>query len=138
MLNESSLFIANYGKHHQDIEQATRYFTEIRTFAIEHADKLKKQLEEYERQQYRFLLFTFTKAYELAVKNQIEYWFEYAKQVRSTRVRAVVKAIYECERGIYKTSRTILELFYHVAVSLIEYALEKSVHLHFHHIIPKI
>ncbi len=126
VLNRSSLFIDKYVKHQQEIEQAKQHFTEMRTRAIEHVDKLKKQLEEYEHQQYRFLLFAFAKAYENAMQTQIEYWFDYAKRIRSTRDRAVVRAIYECERSIYNSSRTVSKLFYHLVLSIFEYALQKN------------
>lgn len=129
VLNKSSLFIDNYDKHQQDIEQATQHFTEIRTLAIEHADKLKKQLEEYEHQQYRFLLFVFVKAHEVAMQHQVEYWFEYAKRIRSTRDKAIIKAIYECERGIYNASRTVSKLFYHLVISILEYFIQQRIAL---------
>lgn len=137
VLNQNSLFIDNNYKYQQELEQATQHFTEIRTLAIEHADRLKKQLEEYENQQYRFLLFAFAKAHEVAMQYQIECWFEYAKRIRSSRDRAVVRAIYECERGIYNASRTVSKLFYHLVLILFEYTINQKATLSIHPILNK-
>lgn len=129
VLNQNSLFIDNYDKYQQEIEQATQHFTEIRTLAIEHADRLKKQLEEYEHQQYRFLLFAFAKAHEVAMQYQIDYWFEYAKRIRSTRDRAVIKAIYEFEKNVYTAAKNVSLFYYHLILAIFEYSLHKSYHL---------
>ncbi|ELA6610344.1 hypothetical protein ACSKZ4_004360 [Vibrio alginolyticus] len=121
VLAPNALVIENYDKHQHEIEQATQHFAKIRTLAIDHANKLRKQLEEYE--QNGFLLFAFSKAYEAAMQAQIEYWFEYAKRICSSRDKPIIKAIYECERGIYKTSGTMSKLFYHLVLIIFEFAL---------------
>ncbi|WP_411063782.1 relaxase/mobilization nuclease domain-containing protein [Vibrio rotiferianus] len=132
VLNQSSLFIVNYDEYQQELKQATQHIIEIRTLAIKHADKLKKQLEEYEHQQHRFLLLAFAKAHEAAMQYQVEYWFEYAKHIRSSRDKAVVNAIYECELGIYNASRTVSKLFYHLVLILFEYAINQKAKLSIH------
>ncbi|MCG9774681.1 relaxase/mobilization nuclease domain-containing protein, partial [Vibrio diabolicus] len=79
VLNASCLEITNYNKYKIEVDQAIIHFETIRKQAIEHADKLKKQLEEYEHQQYRYLLISFSRAHEAALQAHMEYWFEYAK-----------------------------------------------------------
>jgi len=129
VLSQSSLFIVHYDKHKPEIQQATQHFMEIRTLAIEHADKLKKQLEEYEHQQYRFLIFAFAKAHESAIQYQVEYWFEYAKRIRNTRNRAMIKALYEFERGIYSAARRVDKLFFHLLITIFERVMNEGANL---------
>ncbi|WLI84410.1 relaxase/mobilization nuclease domain-containing protein [Vibrio parahaemolyticus] len=126
VLDSDSLLINNYNKHQREIEQATTHFKTIRQQAIDHCDKLKKQLTEYEYQQFHYLLFSFAKAHELALQEHIEYWFEYVKRIRSTRDKAIVRAIYECERGIYTASSKISNLFYHLILAVFEYSLHNN------------
>ncbi len=101
VMDAKALFIDNYNKHDENMEQATVHFNKIRSLAIKHAEKLKADIEAYEHQQYRYLLFSFARSQEAAMEAEVEYWFEYAKRIRSTRDRAVVRAIYECEKAIY-------------------------------------
>ncbi|ENJ1743011.1 relaxase/mobilization nuclease domain-containing protein [Vibrio parahaemolyticus] len=129
VLDSDALLINNYNKHQKEIEQATTHFKTIRQQAIDHCDKLKKQLTEYEYQQFHYLLFSFANAHELALQEHIEYWFEYAKRIRSTRDKAIVRAIYECERGIYTASSKISNLFYHLILAVFEYSLQNNSNL---------
>ncbi len=129
VLNASCLESTNYNKCKIEVDQAIIHFETIRKQAIEHADKLKKQLEEYEHQQYRYLLFSFSRAHEAAQQSQMEYWFEYAKRIRSTRDKAIVRAIYECERGIYTASSMISNLFYHLILTVFEYSFQNKFNL---------
>ncbi|MFA0692115.1 relaxase/mobilization nuclease domain-containing protein [Vibrio splendidus] len=129
ILNSDAVFIDNYNKHHQEIKQATAHFEVIREQAINHADQLKVRLEEYEHQQYRFMIFRFAKAHEEAMMIQAEYWFEYAKRIQSTRDRAIVKALYEFERGVYTAAKSVNLLFYHLILALFEYSLHKNYRL---------
>lgn len=59
----------------------------------------------------------------------MEYWFEYAKRIRSTRDKAIVRAIYECERGIYTASSKISNLFYHLILTAFEYSIKNKSNL---------
>ncbi|WP_052237977.1 relaxase/mobilization nuclease domain-containing protein [Vibrio sinaloensis] len=123
VMDAKALFIDNYNKHDENMEQATVHFNKIRSLAIKHAEKLKADIEAYEHQQYRYLLFSFARSQEAAMEAEVEYWFEYAKRIRSTRDRAVVRAIYECEKAIYHASGTMSKMFYHVIITLLEYSL---------------
>ncbi|MBE3670841.1 relaxase [Vibrio navarrensis] len=118
-----ALLIENYNRHQAKIAQAKAHFNEIRSMAIKHADKLKVDIEAYEHQQYRSLLFSFARSQEAAMEAEVEYWFEYAKRIRSTRDKAIVRAIYECERGIYSAAGTMSKMFYHLIITLLEYSL---------------
>ncbi|HCE1882291.1 relaxase/mobilization nuclease domain-containing protein [Vibrio parahaemolyticus] len=129
VLNASCLEITNYNKYKIEVDQAIIHFETIRKQAIEHADKLKKQLEEYEHQQYRYLLISFSRAHEAALQAHMEYWFEYAKRIRSTRDKAIVRAIYECERGIYSAAGTMSTLFYHLLIAIFEQAFNQDANL---------
>ena len=122
VMDAKALFIDNYNKHDENMEQATVHFNKIRSLAIKHAEKLKADIEAYEHQQYRYLLFSFARSQEAAMEAEVEYWFEYAK-IRSTRDRAVVRAIYECEKAIYHASGTMSKMFYHLIITLLEYSL---------------
>ncbi|HHF3133540.1 TPA: relaxase/mobilization nuclease domain-containing protein [Vibrio diabolicus] len=126
VLDTSCLKIANYGRHQQDLIDATKRFADIRALAIQHADTVKKQMEEFDNRQYRYLLFRFAIAHESAMQEQIEHWCDYAKRIRSTRDRAVVRAIYECERGIYNSAGVMNKLFYHMIIILLEFSLMKK------------
>lgn len=128
-MNSDAVFIDEYNKHHQEVKQATTHFDVIREQAIKHADQLKVQLEEYNLQQYRFMIFRFAKAHEEAMMIQAEYWFEYAKRIQSTRDRAIVKALYEFERGVYTAAKSVNLLFYHLILALFEYSLHKNYRL---------
>ncbi|EGR0247208.1 relaxase/mobilization nuclease domain-containing protein [Vibrio parahaemolyticus] len=129
VLNASCLEITNYNKYKIEVDQAIIHFETTRKQAIGHADKLKKQLEEYEHQQYRYLLISFSRAHEAALQAQMEYWFEYAKRIRSTRDKAIVRAIYECERGIYSAAGTMSTLFYHLLIAIFEQAFNQDANL---------
>jgi hypothetical protein len=129
VLNSDAVFIDEYNKDHQEVKQATTHFEALREQAIKHADQLKVQLEEYNLQQYRFMIFRFAKAHKEAMMMQIEYWFEYSKRIRSTRDRAIIKAIYEFERGVYTAAKSVNLLFYHLILALFEYSLHKNYRL---------
>ncbi|PTP62410.1 relaxase [Vibrio splendidus] len=129
ILNSDAVFIDEYNKHHQEVKQATTHFDVIREQAIKHADQFKVQLEEYNLQQYRFMIFRFAKVHEEAMMMQVEYWFEYSKRIQSTRDRAIVKALYEFERGVYTAAKSVNLLFYHLILALFEYSLHKNYRL---------
>ncbi|ELA9867030.1 relaxase/mobilization nuclease domain-containing protein [Vibrio parahaemolyticus] len=124
-----ALLIENYNRHQAKIAQAKAHFNEIRSMAIKHADKLKVDIEAYEHQQYRSLLFSFARSQEAAMEAEVEYWFEYAKRIRSTRDKAIVRAIYECERGIYSAAGTMSTLFYHLLITILEQAFNQDTNL---------
>lgn len=129
VLSSDAVFIDEYNKHHQAIKQATVHFEVIREQAIKHADQLKVQLEEYNLQQYRFMIFRFAMAHEEAMVKQVEYSFEYAKRIRATRNKAIIKALYEFERGVYTAAKSVNLLFYHLILALFEYSLQKNYRL---------
>ncbi|MCS0256507.1 hypothetical protein NDJ64_11165 [Vibrio alginolyticus] len=55
-------------------------------------------------------------------QEQFELWCDYAKKIHAVRDKAVVRAIYECERGIYQASNTMSKWFYHILLIMFEYS----------------
>lgn len=121
ILANSALNISNYEKHHAEILHAQEQFNTTRRLAITYANEVRRQIEDYDYQRYRYLLLTFKKATE--AQEQFEHWCEYARRIHITNNRAVVRAIYECERGIYRSAGSMSTLFYHILLTIFEFSL---------------
>ncbi|EGQ7844878.1 relaxase/mobilization nuclease domain-containing protein [Vibrio alginolyticus] len=120
VLAPTALTISDYDKHHVERQQAQAHFNATRKLAIAHADEVKKQIEEYNHQRYQHLLLIAKKHTE--AQEQFELWCDYAKKIHAVRDKAVVRAIYECERGIYQASNTMSKWFYHILLIMFEYS----------------
>ncbi|HFQ5298481.1 TPA: relaxase/mobilization nuclease domain-containing protein [Vibrio vulnificus] len=98
---------------------AERRFQTVRRDAEAHADKVKKQAEEWDKHMFNCFIISCRKQYQKEIEDAIDFWLYHGKRINK-RDKAFVHAIYEQERGIYSASKTLSKFFYHLLLILFE------------------
>ncbi|MEF2523643.1 relaxase/mobilization nuclease domain-containing protein [Vibrio mimicus] len=98
---------------------AERRFQTARKDAEAHADKVKKQAEEWDKHKFNCFIISCRKQHQKAMEDAIDFWLYHGKRINK-RDKAFVHAIYEQERGIYSASKTLSKFFYHLLLILFE------------------
>ncbi|ENM6414222.1 relaxase/mobilization nuclease domain-containing protein [Vibrio parahaemolyticus] len=98
---------------------AEQRFETVRKDAEAHADKVKKQAEEWDKHMLNCFIISCKKQHQKAMEDAIDFWMYHGKRINK-RDRAFVHAIYEQERGIYSASKTLSKFFYHQLLILFE------------------
>lgn len=93
----------------QKMELAIEQLEKVRRYAIEKADELKKELESYDKLQLHRMMFTYHK--NKAAQASHDYWLYHGKKIRDLLDKQVVHAIYQYEKGVYKASGQVTEVF---------------------------
>ncbi|TOL29615.1 relaxase/mobilization nuclease domain-containing protein [Vibrio parahaemolyticus] len=104
---------------------AEQRFETVRRDAEAHADKVKKQMEEWDKHMFNFFITSCKKQHQKAMEDAIDFWLYHGKRIKK-RDKAFVHAIYEQEQGIYSASKTLSKFFYHLL--LIFFELSKKNH----------
>ncbi|MDU9595554.1 MULTISPECIES: relaxase/mobilization nuclease domain-containing protein [unclassified Vibrio] len=98
---------------------AEQRFETVRKDAEAHADKVKKQAEEWDKHMLNCFIISCKKQHQKAIEDAIDFWMYHGKRINK-RDKAFVHAIYEQERGIYSASKTLSKFFYHQLLILFE------------------
>ncbi|ELA4929861.1 relaxase/mobilization nuclease domain-containing protein [Vibrio vulnificus] len=98
---------------------AERRFETVRRDAEAHANKVKKQVEEWDKHMLNCFIISCKKQHQKAMEDAIDFWLYHGKRINK-RDRAFVHAIYEQEKGIYSASKTLSKFFYHLLLILFE------------------
>ncbi|HDY7707062.1 TPA: relaxase/mobilization nuclease domain-containing protein [Vibrio vulnificus] len=98
---------------------AEQRFETVRKDAEAHADKVKKQAEEWDKHMLNCFIISCRKQYQKEIENAIDFWLYHGKRINK-RDKAFVHAIYEQEKGIYSASKTLSRFFYHLLLILFE------------------
>ncbi|HBK3331657.1 TPA: relaxase/mobilization nuclease domain-containing protein [Vibrio parahaemolyticus] len=98
---------------------AEQRFQTVRRDAEAHADKVKKQAEEWDKHMLNCFIISGRKQYQKEIEDAIDFWLYHGKRINK-RDKAFVHAIYEQERGIYSASKTLSKFFYHLLLILFE------------------
>ncbi|ENM6365269.1 relaxase/mobilization nuclease domain-containing protein [Vibrio alginolyticus] len=98
---------------------AEQRFETVRKDAEAHADKVKKQAEEWDKHMLNCFIISCRKQYQREVEDAIDFWLYHGKRINK-RDKAFVHAIYEQEKGIYSASKTLSKFFYHLLLILFE------------------
>ncbi|ELA9201520.1 MULTISPECIES: relaxase/mobilization nuclease domain-containing protein [unclassified Vibrio] len=98
---------------------AEQRFETVRKDAEAHADKVKKQAEEWDKHMLNCFIISCRKQYQREVEDAIAFWLYHGKRINK-RDKAFVHAIYEQEKGIYSASKTLSKFFYHLLLILFE------------------
>ncbi|MDF5409081.1 relaxase/mobilization nuclease domain-containing protein [Vibrio parahaemolyticus] len=98
---------------------AEQRFETVRKDAEAHADKVKKQAEEWDKHMLNCFIISCKKQHQKAMEDAIDFWMYHGKRINK-RDKAFVHAIYEQERGIYSASKTLSKFFYHQLLILFE------------------
>ncbi|EJG0697560.1 relaxase/mobilization nuclease domain-containing protein [Vibrio parahaemolyticus] len=98
---------------------AEQRFETVRRDAEAHADKVKKQAEEWDKHMLNCFIISCKKQHQKAMEDAIDFWLYHGKRINK-RDKAFVHAIYEQERGIYSASKTLSKFFYHLLLILFE------------------
>lgn len=98
---------------------AEQRFETVRRDAETHADKVKKQAEEWDKHMLNCFIISCRKQYQKEVEDAIDFWLYHGKRINK-RDKAFVHAIYEQEKGIYSASKTLSKFFYHLLLILFE------------------
>ncbi|WP_257966365.1 relaxase/mobilization nuclease domain-containing protein [Vibrio parahaemolyticus] len=106
-------------------ENTVHRFEAVRRDAEAHADKVKKQMEEWDKHMFNFFITSCKKQHQKAMEDAIDFWLYHGKRIKK-RDKAFVHAIYEQEQGIYSASKTLSKFFYHLL--LIFFELSKKNH----------
>ncbi|MCR9903233.1 relaxase/mobilization nuclease domain-containing protein, partial [Vibrio alginolyticus] len=104
---------------------AEQRFETVRRDAEAHADKVKKQMEEWDKHMFNFFITSCKKQHQKAMEDAIDFWLYHGKRIKK-RDKAFVHAIYEQEQGIYSASKSLSKFFYHLL--LIFFKLSKKNH----------
>ncbi|MEZ8297163.1 relaxase/mobilization nuclease domain-containing protein, partial [Vibrio splendidus] len=102
----------------QKMEWAVKQLEKVRRYAIEKADEVKKELESYDKSQLNKVMFTYHK--NKAAQASHDYWLYHGKKIRDLLDKQVVHAIYEYEKGVYKASGQVTEVFRMLLMILFE------------------
>ncbi|EGQ9819234.1 relaxase/mobilization nuclease domain-containing protein [Vibrio parahaemolyticus] len=94
-------------------------FETVRRDAEAYADKVKKQMEEWDKHMLNCFIFSCRKQYQKEVEDAVAFWLYHGKRINK-RDKAFVHAIYEQERGIYSAPKTLSKFFYHLLLILFE------------------
>ncbi|EJG0618826.1 relaxase/mobilization nuclease domain-containing protein [Vibrio vulnificus] len=98
---------------------AEQRFETVRRDAEAHADKVKKQMEEWDKHMLNCFIISCRKQHQKAMEDAIDFWMYHGKRINK-RDKAFVHAIYEQEKGIYSASKTLSKFFYHLLLILFE------------------
>ncbi|EJE4182574.1 TPA: relaxase/mobilization nuclease domain-containing protein [Vibrio parahaemolyticus] len=98
---------------------AEQRFETVRKDAEAHADKVKKQAEEWDKHMFNCFIISCRKQHQKAMEDAIDFWLYHGKRINK-RDKAFVHAIYEQEKGIYSASKTLSKFFYHLLLILFE------------------
>ncbi|EII5814297.1 relaxase/mobilization nuclease domain-containing protein, partial [Vibrio parahaemolyticus] len=98
---------------------AERRFETVRRDAEAHANKVKKQMEDWDKHMFNCFIISCRKQYQKEVEDAVAFWLYHGKRINK-RDKAFVHAIYEQERGIYSASKTLSKFFYHLLLILFE------------------
>ncbi|HHC7406029.1 MULTISPECIES: relaxase/mobilization nuclease domain-containing protein [Vibrio] len=98
---------------------ADRRFETVRRDAEAHANKVKKQMEDWDKHMFNCFIISCRKQYQKEVEDAVAFWLYHGKRINK-RDKAFVHAIYEQERGIYSASKTLSKFFYHLLLILFE------------------
>ncbi|HHJ3200163.1 TPA: relaxase/mobilization nuclease domain-containing protein [Vibrio parahaemolyticus] len=98
---------------------AEQRFQTVRRDAEAHADKVKKQAEEWDKHMFNCFIISCRKQHQKAMEDAIDFWLYHGKRINK-RDKAFVHAIYEQEKGIYSASKTLSKFFYHLLLILFE------------------
>ncbi|HBC3931289.1 TPA: relaxase/mobilization nuclease domain-containing protein [Vibrio parahaemolyticus] len=98
---------------------AEQRFETVRKDAEAHADKVKKQAEEWDKHMFNCFIISCRKQHQKAMEDAIDFWLYHGKRINK-RDKAFVHTIYEQEKGIYSASRTLSKFFYHLLLILFE------------------
>ncbi|EJC6921743.1 relaxase/mobilization nuclease domain-containing protein [Vibrio parahaemolyticus] len=104
---------------------AEQRFETVRRDAEAHANKVKKQAEEWDKHMFNCFIISCRKQYQKEIENAIDFWLYHGKRINK-RDKAFVHTIYEQEKGIYSASKTLSKFFYHLL--LIFFELNKKNH----------
>ncbi|NMT51044.1 type IV secretion system protein VirD2, partial [Vibrio parahaemolyticus] len=85
---------------------AEQRFETVRKDAEAHADKVKKQAEEWDKHMFNCFIISCKKQHQKAMEDAIDFWLYHGKRINK-RDKAFVHAIYEQEKGIYSASKTL-------------------------------
>ncbi|EJB8585719.1 relaxase/mobilization nuclease domain-containing protein [Vibrio parahaemolyticus] len=94
-------------------------FETVRRDAEEHADKVKKQMEDWDKHMFNCFIISCRKQYQKEIEDAIDFWLYHGKRINK-RDKAFVHTIYEQEKGIYSASKTLSKFFYHLLLILFE------------------
>ncbi len=98
---------------------AEQRFQTVRRDAEAHADKVKKQAEEWDKHMFNCFIISNRKQYQKEVEDAVAFWLYHGKRINK-RDKAFVHTIYEQEKGIYSASKTLSKFFYHLLLILFE------------------
>lgn len=98
---------------------AEQRFETVRKDAEAHADKVKKQAEEWDKHMLNCFIISCRKQHQKAMEDAIDFWLYHGKRINK-RDKAFVHTIYEQEKGIYSASKTLSKFFYHLLLILFE------------------
>lgn len=131
VLADDALSIAAYKKEKEDVKEkydwAKREFEKVRQYAVEKADKVKEELESWNKSQFSKIMFTHHKA--KAAQDNAAYWLYHGKKIRDLIDKKVVHAIYEYEKGVYKASGQVTNFLYMLLIILFEMSKKEGLYL---------
>lgn len=116
VLNEGSNLIANYNKALNSkmksmLEGSDFMFSRAREEAERKSQKVKKEMKEWDKNEEAFLIFSARKRHAQAVQDAIDFWMYHGKKIKNKRMRPVLHAIYEIDKGIHKGSGDLTKFF---------------------------
>ena len=109
VLDESSHLISSYDAEMTEqmkaqIDTDYEFFIARRKEAEHKAEKVKNTMKDWDKQEHALLIFSAHKRYEKEVQEALDYWLYHGKQIKNKRMRPVLHATYEMEKGIHKGS----------------------------------
>lgn len=125
VLNESSNLISSYNAamtEYMRVQLDTDYefFIARRKEAERNSEKIKKEMKEWDKNEEAFLIFSARKRHAQAVQDAIDFWMYHNKQIKNKRMRPVLHAIYEIDKGIHKGSGEMTKFFELLLIMLLE------------------
>ncbi len=125
VLDESSNLISSYNAamtEYMRVQLDTDYefFTARRKEAEHKAEKVKKTIKDWNKQEHALLIFSARKRYEKEVQEALDFWLYHEKKTKNKRMRPVLHAIYEAEIGIHKGSGKLTKFLELLVIMLFE------------------
>lgn len=125
VLDEGSNLIANYNgalnsKMKSMLEGSNFMFNRAREEANRKSEKVKKEMRDWDKNEEAFLIFSARQRHAQAVRDAIDFWMYHNKQIKNKRMRPVLHAIYEIDKGIHRGSGEMTKFFELLIIMLYE------------------
>jgi hypothetical protein len=125
VLSKGSNLIANYNANlnariKSMLEGSDFMFNRARDEANRKLERVKKEMRDWDKNEEAFLIFSARKRHAQAVQDAIDFWMYHGKKIKNKRMRPVLHAIYEIDKGIHQGSGGMTKFFELLVIMLYE------------------